>query len=91
LAARFGLAAVAENQGKWDEAKKQYEAIANAPQVLPSMKALANTRLGQVDELRKPLFTSPATAPAATAPATTGPAATVAPAPTTAPTTAPAL
>ncbi|HEV7301339.1 MAG TPA: hypothetical protein VGN72_18395 [Tepidisphaeraceae bacterium] len=96
LAGRFGLAAVAENRGNWDEAKQQYQAIVNAPAVLPSMKTLAESRLAQVDELRKPLFTSPTTAPAtattvpaAAASATTLPAAAAA-SPTTAPTTAPA-
>jgi hypothetical protein len=62
--ARFGLAAIAENRGEWDAAAKNYDAISNDPKVLASSKILADFRRRQLDDLRLPLFTSPATEPA---------------------------
>ncbi len=90
--AKFGLAAVAENRGQWDEAKKTYDAITADDKTLESFKNMAKFRGEQLELLRNPLFISPATQPVAlstqptTAPATTAP---VTPAPMTAPTTAP--
>jgi hypothetical protein len=73
--ARMGLAVVAENQAKWDEAKKQYQAIADSKAFPPSFKDIANKRLSELPGYQKaPLLTPPAepsTAPSA--PAVFGP------------------
>jgi hypothetical protein len=95
-AARFGLAAIAENQGAWDVAQKQYDAVVAATDAPKSLKDLAGQKLKVLAEIRNPIWVQPATAPAATQsgvpflePATTAPAV-AAPAPTTAPATIPA-
>jgi hypothetical protein len=67
--ARFGLAAVAENRGQWDEAAKYYDAITGDAKAIESSKTLAGFRRAQLADLRLPLFTTPATAPS-TAPST---------------------
>src|SRR4029079_9461877 len=43
--ARMGLAAVAENRGKWDEAKNQYSAIVDSRNFPQSFKTIASKRL----------------------------------------------
>lgn len=64
--ARFGLAAIAENRGEWDAAKRQYDAVladAKTPQVL---KDYAEKRLQTLPELQQPIFMAeakPAEAP----------------------------
>jgi hypothetical protein len=84
-AARFGLAAIAENERKWDDAKAQYGAIAAMGEATSeSNRKLAESKLKTLDELRKPVLIGevpekpelppiepePATTPA-TGPATT--------------------
>ena len=103
IAARFGLAAIAEDRGNWDQAKGHYEAVANDTAVAQAYRSHATRRLEQLPELSKPILItqpSPATQPTTqiAAAATTNPAAAVLaaepvepdPRPTTAPTTAPA-
>ena len=70
-AARFGLAAIAENQGNWDAAKQQYEAIkAAAPDAGPNHQ-LAEQRLNILPKLRETvILAKPATEPAALPPTT---------------------
>jgi tetratricopeptide (TPR) repeat protein len=81
VTARFGLAAVAESAGQWDDAKAHYDAILamNAP---ASLKEQARIRRELLEDLRRPRFTGvypPAgpvepAASAPTAPPTTSPA-----------------
>ena len=72
--ARFGLAAVAEERGEFDAAKKQYEAIAADAGSVPMHKEEAERRLKLLPELKTPVrlgtpATQPSTVPAATTPA----------------------
>ncbi|HEY8746559.1 MAG TPA: tetratricopeptide repeat protein [Tepidisphaeraceae bacterium] len=88
--AQMGLAAIAENQGKWDEAKKHYQAIADS--ALPSsFKALAEERITKLPDIqRTPVLNPPAEpTPASTAPSILGPEAPLFPTPTTLPATLP--
>jgi tetratricopeptide (TPR) repeat protein len=82
LAARFGLAAIAENARDWDEARKHYEAVKTSLDAIDSYRRLAEIRLKALDDLQHPVLigqvaeklelpplpTQPTTAPA-TAPA----------------------
>lgn len=64
--ARFGLAAVAENRGQWDEAAKQYDAIINEPQMMKGFKDQASVRKAQLPVIQQPVWlaaTQPATMP----------------------------
>src|SRR5439155_12645963 len=71
IAARFGLAAIAENQGNWDAAKQQYEAIINQSGELKAYKQLASERLSILPKLREPvILAAPATEPAPLSPTT---------------------
>jgi hypothetical protein len=94
--ARLALAAIAEEQGKWDEAAKQYDAVVNDAAMPETFKAEARLRKADLEDLRKPALIGgaptrpieePTTAPLGpvgpAAPATT----TTATAPTTRPTT----
>jgi hypothetical protein len=56
VAARFGLAAIAENQSNWDEAKTQYDAINAMGSAQKEFKSLAQIKLKALDELRKPIL-----------------------------------
>ena len=72
FSARLGLAAIAENQGQWDEARKQYQTILDAGNMPAAFKDYASTRLRQLTEDQRPITLAPA-APlptAATRPAT---------------------
>jgi hypothetical protein len=76
FSARMGLAAIAENQGQWDEAKFQYQAIADATSFPPTFKDLAKDRLKQLPEYEKPVLLTPppeAATPSSSQPATFGP------------------
>ena len=94
--ARLGLAAIAENQQKWDAARQQYQAIIDSPTFPPEFKSYAKDRLAELPQLEKPallgegpnLFANPSTAPAAMGPF---PISQTAPAtvPTTTPTSSP--
>jgi len=95
-AARASLAAVAENRGEWDAARKQYDAVLADAAAPKGIKDLATAKLKVLDQLRQPMYLSPATAPSfvpflppspTTLPTNDGGAAPAAtpPAPTTAP------
>jgi hypothetical protein len=56
-AARFGLAAIAENKHDWDEATRQLEAIANATDAPAALRQQAKRALdSQLPQMRKPYF-----------------------------------
>jgi hypothetical protein len=69
--ARFGLAAVAENNHQWDEARKQYQAVSDDANASELLKQLAQGMLKQLDQIEKtpvigpplPLSTQPTTMP----------------------------
>jgi hypothetical protein len=70
-AARFGLAAIAENQGNWDAARQQYEAIKSSTADADPHHQLADQRLTILPKLREPvILAKPATEPVV--PPTTG-------------------
>jgi hypothetical protein len=71
FAARMGLAAIAENQGKWDEARTQYQAIADASNMPASFKELAERRASNLTKYQTPALLVPA--PTVTPEATTAP------------------
>jgi tetratricopeptide (TPR) repeat protein len=54
--ARFGLAAVAEQNRQWDQARRQYEQIAKSADDLKTFKQLAEARLKNLDEISKPMM-----------------------------------
>jgi hypothetical protein len=54
-AARLGLAAVDENRGNWDDAKKQYQAIVDSD-ADQGFKDLANQRIGLLPQLSQPIM-----------------------------------
>jgi hypothetical protein len=65
IAARFGLAALAENKRDFDAAKSQYEKLALETKDFPAYQQLAAERLKKLDELRHPvILATPATMPA---------------------------
>jgi len=65
IAARFGLAAIHEQRGEWDEAKQIYEKIAADSSKLGAYKELADARKNAVAILRQPVIMGkPATEPA---------------------------
>ena len=93
--ARLSLAAIAEERGKWDEAKLHYEQVQSDPRTATAFQNEAKVRLQDLGDLAKPVFIGgPATKPVTELPElgppapTTGPTTTTAPATTT--TTAPA-
>jgi hypothetical protein len=64
MTAKFGLAAIAENRGAWDEAEKQYDAIIKDPNAMPAHKSLALARQYQLPELKvKIAIGTPSTMP----------------------------
>lgn len=68
VAAHFGLAAIAENQGKWDLAEQEYKAIAALPNLPQAYLDQAKQRLDKLPSLRQPiLLAMPTTAPAVAA------------------------
>jgi hypothetical protein len=72
IAARFGLATVAEDQHNWDAAKAQYQQIAQIPNLAQAYLDQAKYRLDKLAELREPVFLAePATMPIASIPAPT--------------------
>jgi len=65
IAARFGLAAIHEQRGEWDQAKSIYQKLAADSEKLPSYKQLAEARLTALDTLRQPVIMGkPSTEPA---------------------------
>ena len=93
VTARMGLAAVAENRGKWDEAKSQYQAIVDAKNLSQAFKDIAAKRLTDLADYKSiPLLNPPPEAGATnatTAPSIFGPEAPMFPNATTAPSTMP--
>jgi tetratricopeptide (TPR) repeat protein len=84
--ARFGLAAIAEDQHDWAAAKSIYQEIKNDAKTIASYKTLAELRLGELDRIQSPVYIAPTSRPT-TAPAARAVEATRTPA---APVTAPA-
>jgi hypothetical protein len=58
--ARIGLAAIAENQGQWDEAKKQYQSMIDAPNFPAAFKDVARERVSHLADIQKPALIVPA-------------------------------
>ena len=94
----LGLAAVAEERGDWDAAKRNYEAVVNDSNVPTALKDYAKQREDMLADLRKKPFLgtaavspSPSTRPLVFGPETpqTAPAPTTAPVPATVPSIAP--
>lgn len=84
IAARFGLAAIAENNKNWTKARTYYDTIATDPDTPTALKTQANVRLTILARLQDPvLLATPSTQPA-TQPTTAESAV-----PTTAPSTQP--
>jgi hypothetical protein len=86
VAARFGLAAIAENREQWDVARQHYEAVQNASAAAEVYREQSKRRIELLPELQKPILIvepTPATQPATQAVAATQP--------TTAPTTSPSI
>jgi hypothetical protein len=78
VAARFGLAAIAEDRAEWDGARAQYEKIKAEALDGGAFAAQASARLRLLDLIRQPVIlapptTAPAVAPAATAAPATSP------------------
>jgi hypothetical protein len=64
IAARFGLAAIHEQRGEWDQAKSLYEKIAADTGKMNAYKRLAEERLRVLPQLRQPVIMGkPATEP----------------------------
>ncbi|HWB53260.1 MAG TPA: hypothetical protein VG722_03675 [Tepidisphaeraceae bacterium] len=64
IGARFGLAAIYENQHAWNKASQEYQAIQDDSTAPQSFKDQAKLRLGLLAEIQKPAFiASPATQP----------------------------
>jgi len=92
--ARFGLASLAEHQGKFDEARKQYDALVASSQTPGVLKQLAQARLANLDNIAAPVLLADAsTQPAAdlTAPPVAPDGPTLPALPTTLPSTLPAM
>jgi tetratricopeptide (TPR) repeat protein len=56
VAAHMGLAALAENEFNWDEAKRQYEAIKNMSDASSTCQNLAKGKLIRLEEIRQPIL-----------------------------------
>ena len=81
IAARFGLAALAENKGDFDAAKTQYEKLAGETNDWPAYQHAAAVRLNALVDLRKPVrIAQPATIPVGVAAPPTAAAPTTIPA-----------
>jgi hypothetical protein len=64
-AARFGLAACAENRRDWAAAREQYEAVMADKRLSPTFGPMAEFRLKALAKIKDPLYVAPATQPAA--------------------------
>lgn len=69
VSAHFGLGAVAENKKQWDEARKQYDLIAELKNIPQVFRDQATARAKDLATLQQPTYLAPATQPA-TAPST---------------------
>jgi tetratricopeptide (TPR) repeat protein len=65
-AANFGLAAVYENQGQWDQAKQKYQQIIDDPNAAEAYKFQARFRLSQAQDWSQPVLLAAATQPSTT-------------------------
>lgn len=86
VAARFGLAAIAENERNFDAARAHYDAIKSASNVAKEFKAQADAMIRRLDAIRQPVLigevpekmelptlpTTASTTRSTTAPAATG-------------------
>jgi tetratricopeptide (TPR) repeat protein len=54
--ARFGLAAIAEQNRQWDQARTHYETVLKMPDQAKSFKQLAEARVKRLDEISKPVM-----------------------------------
>jgi hypothetical protein len=64
VSAHFGLAAIAENRGEWDTARRELELITNDTDALPVLIQQAKSQLDALPEIESPLYLAPATQPA---------------------------
>jgi predicted negative regulator of RcsB-dependent stress response len=65
IAARFALAAIAEDRRDFDAAKQQYDQIVLETKDMPAYQQMASLRLNMLDVLKNPpLFGKPTTVPA---------------------------
>lgn len=69
VAARFGLAAVHENQGDWDKAKAEYDTIVKDESVAEAFRQQARFRLEQASDWSRPVTLATAALATATQPA----------------------
>ena len=56
VGARFGLAAVAENGGNWDEARKHYQAVADNERLAQAYRGQAKLRLDRAPDWSQPVL-----------------------------------
>ena len=56
VTARFGLAAIAEQNRNWDEARSQYEAVTKLPDEAKTFKQLAEARTKRLGEISQPVL-----------------------------------
>lgn len=68
--AKFGLAAIAENNSQWDVAAKLFQDIKADPKTIATFVNLADAQLQRLEMIRTPLYMAPATQPASTQPTT---------------------
>ncbi len=68
IAARFGLAAIPETKGNWDEATQQYQQLVDDTAVPEAYRTQAKFRLERAADWRQPVLLAAATHPAAAAP-----------------------
>jgi hypothetical protein len=68
VAANFGLAAVYESLGNWDNAKQKYQQILDNPGTAEAYRTQAKFRLERVADWSKPVLLAAATQPATEAP-----------------------
>ncbi len=81
LGARFGLAAIAEDEHDWGQARQMYQNVLDDAQAGASFTDLAKMRLANLPELQKPVYLAPVTQPVWTAATAPSSAATTAPQP----------
>ena len=71
LTATFGLASIAENQGKWDVARTHYETILKKPDAPQVFREWTMGRMNLLPSLKEPVFTGNFGTPPPTPPPTT--------------------
>jgi hypothetical protein len=64
-AARFGLAAIAENRRQWDEARRQLQAVADDADAPAYLKSAAQSQITALPNMQTPLYVSSSTQPTA--------------------------